>query len=175
MKMKRILVITTLFLAISCSKSKTKKESEKTIFNQTVERIENLDCFKNFEMNSGTVLNYEKIEWKYASTVLQSENKRIITFEEIIKSGKSENKFQILDTIHINNLNEREFISVGICENNGKGDSRIIALIERPENDYDVEKFTKIKKVWRANFVTKKIEEIENKKGIVCMNESYGI
>lgn len=173
--MKRILVVLILTLAFSCSKSKTKKESEKTIFNQVVERIESLDCFKNFEMNSGTVLNYEKIEWKYASTVLQSENKRVVTFEEIIKSGISENKFQILDTIHINNLSEKEFISVGICENNGKSDSRIIALIERPENDYDLEKFTKIKKAWRANFETKKIEEIKNKKEIECINESYGI
>ena len=175
MNMNRILIILIVFLTFSCSNSKQEKESKKTIFNEVFRDIENLEYFKNFEMNSANVLNYGKNEWKYAATVMQSENKRIITLEKIIETGESQSKFQILDTIHINNLSEKEFISVGICENNGKADSRIIALIERFENDYELEKFTTIKRVWKANFDTQKIEKIEKIGKIACMNEDYGI
>ena len=191
--MKKISIFIVIFLTFSCSDSKRKKEperlqikekgiiilkskqTEKSIFDIVFRKIEDVEYFKDFQMNSGTVLNYGNSEWKYASSVLQNKNKRIITLEKIIETGESQSKFQILDTLHINNLTENEFISIGICEKNGKVDSRIITIIERPENAFNLKTFSEIKRAWKANFKTEKIEKISKIKGIRCMNESSGI
>jgi hypothetical protein len=123
-------------------------------------------------LNSYTFFHWNVLKF---SLSVNLKNKRIITLEKIIETGASQSKFQILDTLHINSLSEDEFISIGICENNGKADSRIITIIERPENAFNLETFSQVKKAWKANFKTEKIEKISKIKGIRCVNESYGI
>ena len=191
--MKKILTYTLLFLTFSCTDSKKKEESKKleteqkeiivskpvktkeTIFDIVFRKIEDVEYFKDFEENSGTVINYENSKWEYAFVEMQKQNNRIILLEKIIETGEPKKKYQILDTIHVNNITEKEFISIGICQNNEKVDSRIFAIIERTEDDFDLEYYSKIKKAWKANLNNKKIEKMSEISGITCMNEGYGI
>ena len=191
--MNKILTFTLIFLTLSCSDSKKEKKSEKlqiekqevvisepehtekSLFDIVFRKIEDVEYFKDFEKNSGTVINYENSKWEYAFVEMQNQNNRIIILEKIIETGEPKKKYQILDTIHINNVKENEFTSIGICQNNEKVDSRILAIIERTENDFDLEYYSKIKRAWKANLETKKIEKITEINEITCMNEGYGI
>ena len=78
--MNKILTFTLIFLTLSCSDSKKEKKSEKlqiekqetvisepkpeqtekSLFNIVFRKIEDIEYFKDFEKNSGTVINYEK-------------------------------------------------------------------------------------------------------------------
>jgi hypothetical protein len=194
---KNIYLILILILTFSCKenkaektpfelKSETKKlskidkqitemEERKTIFDFTFRKFTELEYFKDFEKYSGTVINYESSKWEYAFQVIQKGNQRMILFEKIIETGKPNKDFKILDTIVINDLKENEFISIGLCRKNGKFDSRIFTIIENDINNNEVEFFKKIKKAWKANLDTKKIEKLNKISGIECTNEGYGI
>ncbi|WP_298289127.1 hypothetical protein [uncultured Lutibacter sp.] len=191
--MKKILTYTLLVLTFSCTDSKKKDESKElqteqkeiivsepektkeTIFDIVFRKIEDVEYFKDFEKNSATVINYENSKWEYVFVEMQKQNNRIIVLEKIIETGEPKKKYQILDTIHVNNITEKEFVSIGVCQNNEKVDSRIFAIIERTENDFDLEYYSKIKKAWKANLDNKKIEKMSEINGITCMNEGYGI
>ena len=191
--MNKISTFALIFLTLSCSESKKEKESEKlqiekqkvvisepeqtkkSLFDIVFRKIEDVEYFKDFEKNSGTVINYENSKWEYAFVEMQNENNRIVILEKIIETGEPKKKYQILDTIHINNITEKEFVSIGICQNNEKADSRIFAIIERTEDDFDLEYYSKIKKAWKANLNNKKIEKISEITEITCMNEGYGL
>ncbi len=182
-----------LVLTFSCTDSKKKDESKElqteqkeiivsepektkeTIFDIVFRKIEDVEYFKDFEKNSATVINYENSKWEYVFVEMQKQNNRIIVLEKIIETGEPKKKYQILDTIHVNNITEKEFVSIGVCQNNEKVDSRIFAIIERTENDFDLEYYSKIKKAWKANLDNKKIEKMSEINGITCMNEGYGI
>lgn len=151
------------------------EQTEKLIFDFVFRNIKEIEYFNDFEEGTSSVINYGNNKWKYAFAEMQNQKKRIIILEKIIETGKPEKKYQILDTIHINIFGENEFTSFGVCQNNGKLDYRIFTLIERTENDFDLETYSNIKKAWRANLETKKIESISEISGITCMNESYGI
>jgi hypothetical protein len=191
--MNKILTCILIFLTFSCVDKKNKTESqksltkqseteisdyektEKTIFDKIFRKINEIEYFKNYENGISSVINYEESKWEYAFVEMVNDNKRIVILEKIVETGKPKKKYQILDTIHINNFKENEFTSFGICQNNGKADSRIFTIIERTENNFDLEYYSKIKSAWKANLKTKKIEKMPKKSGIMCMNESYGI
>ncbi|GAL81554.1 hypothetical protein [Algibacter lectus] len=186
--MNKILTFILIFLTFSCIDNKKEKEiqpeevvkskpikTEKNIFDFVFRDIKEIEYFSNFEVGTSSVINFEKSKWEYAISEMQNKQKRIIILEKIVETGKPEKKFQILDTIHINNFKTNEFMSFGVCQNNEKADSRIFTVIESSENDFDLEIYTNIKKAWKANLETKKIEEISDISGVNCMNESYGI
>lgn len=188
--MNKISTFILIFLTFSCSHIKEEKKSEKrqieqeklvdseskkTIFDVVFRNINDLKQFEDFEMNSGTVIDYDKSEWEFAFLEIQHQNKHIVILEKIIETGEPKKNYQILDTIHINDLKETEFISIGSCQNKGKPDARILTIIDRADVGFEVEYYTKIKRAWKANLLTGKIEKISDIKGIVCTNDGYGI
>jgi len=151
------------------------EKAKNNIFDIVYRKIEDIEYFNGFDKQSGSVINNEKNEWEYAFVEMKNQNNRIIILEKIIETGKPDKNYQILDTIHINNVTEKEFISIGVCLNNGKVDSRIFAIIERTENDFNLEYYSKVKRAWKANLENKKIEKMSEIKEITCNNEGYGV
>jgi len=181
--MKNILFYILIILSFACTENKKEKNSdnisqteqtEKTLFDLVYRKIEDIKYFKDFDYNSSAVINYQDIKRKYAFVEMQKQNKVILVFEKIIETGQPKKKFQILDTIHLN-VSENEFTSMGICQENGKRDSRIFTVIEKTKNYHDLEYFSKINRAWKANLESKKIEILAETKGIKCQNESHGI
>ena len=191
--MNKILTYILILLTFSCVDKKNKTETqtslakqsetkisdsektEKTIFDKVFRKINEIEYFKNYENGISSVINYEKSRWEYVFVEMINGNKRIVILEKIVETGKPKKKYQILDTIHFNDFKENEFMSFGVCKNKGKADSRIFTIVERTENDFDLEYYSKIKSAWKANLKTKKIEKMLEIDGIMCMNESYGI
>jgi len=192
---KNIYIILILILTFSCKENSpenkstklkpiTKKTAEKpnseqahknTIFDLSFRNFKELDFFKDYEKNVGTVINYKESKWEYSFQELQNGNRRVILFNKIIETGKPKKDFKILDTIVINNLKENEFISIGICSNSGEFDPRIIAVIEDDINSVELENFKNIKRAWKANLDSLRIERITEIEGIQCLNEGFGL
>ncbi|CAL2081553.1 conserved hypothetical protein [Tenacibaculum sp. 190524A05c] len=192
--MKKIATCLVLLILTSCSKKQKDKNEEKvvtsvkkeksldkipdslkTIFDVNYQEILDIKEFKNYEHNSSSVINYKDSQWEYAVIVLQKEESRLVVFEKIIETGLPRKKFQILDTLHLNNLSKYEFISVGLCDKNDIADSRVFARIKYKETDPDLEYYTEIEAAWKVNLQNKKIEKLSDLSGIKCVNEGYGI
>jgi hypothetical protein len=69
----------------------------------------------------------------------------------------------------INNLDEYELLTIGYCQENEKEDESLIIIIKKT----DRLKIQNIKKVWRANTATNKIEIVNNLNHINCFNEWF--
>lgn len=183
--MNRTLVYILAFLFFSCVDNKNKTETQsslskqiekkKTIFDIVFRDIHEIKYFKNYKHRTSTIINYEEDKWDYAFVEMVNKNNRIVILEKIIETKQPQKKFQIIDTIHINNLKKHEFLSFGLCMKNRRLDSEIFTLIEGAESELDLEYYSKIKIAWKANLTTKKIEKMSQISGIKCKNESYGI
>lgn len=193
--MNRVLIYILLLLIFNCSDKKNKKEPEKvrieqneivisepkpeqiekSIFDVIYREIKDLEYFKNYEIGTSSVINYKESRWEYAFVEMINKEKRIIILEKIIETGRPKKNYQILDTIHINNFKANEFTSFGVCFNKENFDPRIFTIIEKTDNDFDLETFSNIIKAWKANLEVKKIEELYELNDISCTNEGYGI
>jgi hypothetical protein len=92
-------------------------------------------------------------------------NKRIILFEKFIEEkGNPKPKYQIIDTLNIDNLKENENVEYCNCRQDTLPDSEIIAIVEIEDKEY----YNKIRKAWRADTKTGKIVPIIDTKKINC-------
>ena len=118
--------------------------------------------------NGGGTLYDNKFEGTYGILDCSYQGFRILFLERLLDD--STYHAEILDGIAVK-VAEDEFISIQLCQKEGTKDMEIIALskLENEKEYYD-----QIKKAWRANRQTGKIEEI-SPSNIKCMNEGYGI
>lgn len=154
-----------------CNEPTTKNKS--SIFEIQFRDITKLSDFKNYEELNETVLDYKDNKSEFALVEIQKNNNRVIVLEKIIETGEPTKNFQILDTIQINHLKESEFTYFNTCSEDGLYDPGLFTIIEETENDFDLENYTNIKKAWKINTKTKKIEPILNVKRIACLNINF--
>lgn len=101
---------------------------------------------------------------------MYDQTNNLILLKSISLDSKNENRiFTILDTLVIPNMDKHELITIGYCQiNNGKEES-LIAITEKTGSL----KIQNIKKVWKANTTSEKIEQVNNLNGIECWNELF--
>lgn len=80
---------------------------------------------------------------------------------------------QILDTIKLNNLRDNTFIITRDCLEQGERNTSIVAMIEGDTNYREKESYSNIKRAWKINFQTNKLEEQTNIEEITCINDWY--
>lgn len=66
-------------------------------------------------------------------------------------------------------MNKLELITIGYCQINENSEENLIAIVDKT----DSLKIQNIRKVWRANVSTNKIEIADNLNGINCFNEWF--
>lgn len=164
--MKNLLFILTLLFLVSCD-DKTDKENHSIIglefqnFNQ----IKKLD---NYTKVSDTVIYENNLEPKHGILHLRNQTKNLLIFKSISRDSIEHITYKILDTLIIENLDKSELITIGYCQINEDNDENLIAFIDNTKS-FKVET---IKKVWRANTTSNKIEII-NTDGVQCFNEFF--
>ena len=129
--------------------------------------------FKNYKNVGGSVMYNFKDEaenYKFGISHLTDSIRNILTFEQFISEPNNpQPKYQILDTINIDNIKEYEIITYCECRQDTIFDPQIIALIKaEQDNDY-----YRIVRAWRADTKTGKIVLIKNTNGINCNLPSY--
>jgi len=88
--------------------------------------------------------------------------------------GRSVPIWGVLDVQAVPRLKPGEIASGGHCELRGKQYNPEIAAVIMAKGHRNEEKFKDIRKAWRLNTRTGKIEELPNKQ-VVCVNEGWGV
>lgn len=163
--MKNVLFILTLFILVSCDNKTSKKNH--FLIGMEFQNFKQIDELENYIKVSDTVIYGNNEEPKFGILHLHDNSTNLVVFKSITLNTIPNSTFKILDTLIISNLEKSEFITVGYCYINNGYDENIIAIVDKT----DSLKIQKIKKVWKANTYSKKIEKIYNLDEISCFNE----
>ncbi len=166
--MKRLLFILTSLILFSCGNKTSKKNH--SIIGMEFKKFNEIEGLSNYSKISDTTVYGNNSEPKHGILHLRDKKNNLIILKSITLDSKNENRiFKVLDTLIIPNLNKPELITIGYCQINENNDENLIAIVDKT----DSLKIQNIRKVWRANTSTKKIEIVENLSGINCFNEWF--
>ena len=166
--MKTLITVTLMILFMSCQNNtddanKIQTDSKTKFFQE----INELEEFKDFERGAGASIDQYFSIGLYGN--IKKENIYLVAFKKV-KFENGQVRYQIIDTLLMDNLEPNHYIGIGDCRINGRVDKEIIVIYE---DEDDVEFYTKIKKAWRADRGLMKIVEIDTTK-IDFINEGYG-
>lgn len=154
---------------ISCNINQ--KATKESIFSKQYHSFDEIKCFENFDNIGFAIVGDFNVgdfnEDGFNLYEFKKDNLTVLVFTKI-NSGSS--SFEILDTLHINNIEKTEHIEYQTCIKDSIGDPEIIAIVVSGNRQYD----TIARKAWKANREIKKIIEIDPK-GVECYNMGYGV
>ena len=165
--MKSLLFILTSLFVINCSHKADKKNS--SVIGMTFQNFKQINKLANYTKISDTVIYENNLEPKHGILHLNNQKNDLIIFKSISRDSAQNKIYKILDTLIIQNLSEPESITIGYCQTNEDNEENIIAIVSKT----DGLKIKNIKKVWRANTVSNKIEIVNNLYRINCINEWF--
>ena len=164
--MKRLLFILTSLILFSCGNKTSKKNH--SIIGMEFQKFNKIERLSNYSKISDTTVYVNNSELKHGILHLRDKKNNLIIFKNITLDSKNEDRiFKILDTLIIPNLNKPELITIGYCQIKQDNDQNLIAIVDKT----DSLKIQNIRKVWRANTITNKIEIVNNLDEINCFNE----
>ena len=164
--MKNFLFIFISLILFSCGNNTTKKNH--SIIGMEFQKFNEIERLSNYSKISDTTVYVNNSELKHGILHLRDKKNNLIIFKNITLDSKNEDRiFKILDTLIIPNLNKPELITIGYCQIKQDNDQNLIAIVDKT----DSLKIQNIRKVWRANTITNKIEIVNNLDEINCFNE----
>lgn len=174
--MKKIIMLSVVLIVVmGCKDNSDGKEpsgDQASIFDRSFKDYTEIDQLKEYEKVVDTVLYVEgNYNPAYRISQLEEGEKTLILFTRISvdEEDLSNISYTPVDTLHIDELDQNEFLTIGYCNINNEKAEELIAVIERTE-----EMSTQnIHKLWRANSNTEKIEELTDMEGVECWNENY--
>ena len=166
--MKNLLFILISLILFSSSNKPNKKNH--SIIGMEFQKFKEIEILSNYSKISDTAIYENNSAPKHGILHLRDEKNNLIILKSITFDSRNENRiFKILDTLIIPNLNKPELITIGYCQTNENNDENLIAVVEKT----DSLKIQNIRKVWRANTSTNKIEIVNILNGINCFNEWF--
>jgi hypothetical protein len=164
--MKNFLFIFISLILFSCGNNVNKKNH--SIIGMEFQKFNEIERLSNYSKISDTTVYVNNSELKHGILHLRDKKNNLIIFKNITLDSKNEDRiFKILDTLIIPNLNKPELITIGYCQIKQDNDQNLIAIVDKT----DSLKIQNIRKVWRANTITNKIEIVNNLDEINCFNE----
>ncbi|MFB2891337.1 hypothetical protein ACE1CI_00165 [Aerosakkonemataceae cyanobacterium BLCC-F50] len=107
----------------------------------------------------------------YGVSYVRQGSQQMLWFQNLVSRDRSGNpNWEVIDAISLPKFNTGEQIAPPTCKLKGVSDPELIALVKYE----DKEILTNIRRAWRANRRTRKIEEIPPK-NIVCQNPAWGV
>jgi hypothetical protein len=167
--MKRVLVLVMLVFAFFGA-------AQNPLFQKYVGQhyrdFSEFEQFKDYDDYGGMLLNYQNNQDTTDAFAWYGKgDTNIVIFESAYNpDGGSSARYIFKDALIIEELSKNRSIVYGLCSYEGVDDAYIVALMNVRRN---TEYFTKCKKAWRINPVTRVFEEIDPKK-VKCINEGFG-
>lgn len=164
-----------LFFFVACQDNAKQEENtpgENSLFEISFNDYKELDVLDGFEKESDTSVNTGNWPDEYRLMHLQKNLNNLILFYKIAELDSVTARvvsYRALDTVYIKNLKEDERVTVGYCYHEDFNEGEVIAIIQETDSLYS----TAIKKAWRANPGSEKIEVLKNHDGIKCLNEFF--
>ncbi|WP_372937876.1 hypothetical protein [Seonamhaeicola sp.] len=166
--MKRLLFIFASLILFNCANKTVKKNH--SIIGMEFKKFKEIDKLSAYSKISDTTIYGNNSEPKHGILHLRDKKNNLIILKSITSDSKNENRIiKILDTLIIPNLDKPEIITIGYCQINENNDENLIAIVDKT----DSLKIQNIRRIWRANTSTNKIETVENLNGINCLNEWF--
>ncbi|WP_341221765.1 hypothetical protein [Polaribacter atrinae] len=167
--MKNAFYSIILLMIVSCG-HKTNKKNHSIIGMESASRnFKDISLLKAYVKVTDTSIYENKREDKYGILHLKNESTHLVIFKGITTDSVKNLNYKILDTLSISNLKNTESITIGYCNLNTDNSTNIIAIVDKT----DRLKIKNIKKVWRANTTSQKIEIEKDLSGINCFNEFF--
>ena len=155
-------------MILSCGKNTTDKND--SIIGKKFEKIKDIKKLSNYTKISDTTIYGNNSEPKHGILHLRDDVNNMIVLNRITLDSIDEDRiFEVLDTLIIPNLNKPELITIGYCQVNKDNDENLISIVDKTDSLL----VQNIKKVWRANTATEKIERVADLNGINCLNEWF--
>lgn len=165
--MKNYSLILTLLILVSCN-NKTDKNNH-SIIGIEFQNYKQIDKLADYIKISDTTIYENDLDPKYGILHVRNQKNNLIIFNHISRDSIENIRYKILDTLTIQDLNTSELITIAYCQINNHNDENLIAIVDKT----DSLNIKNIKKVWRANTVSHKIETVTNLNGINCFNERF--
>jgi hypothetical protein len=167
--MRELLVLLMFFGAFFCT---AQNPFFKAYVGKHYRDLSEFEQFENFEDYGGMLLNHNNNQDTTDAIAWYGKGKtNIIIFESAYRpDGGTTARYIFIDALVIKNKKRNYTIKYGLCSFEGLEDAYIVALVKV---NSDQEFYTKCKKAWRINPVTRVFEAIDPKK-VKCINESYG-
>jgi hypothetical protein len=157
-------VLTVLFLILGCNSN---SPHLKGLIGKEYQTLTEFDVMKGYVEREGMLLeSFNDNEYALSQYVNGPSN--VIAFEKVLRRENGTVNYLLMDVLEINGIRNNRQVSCGLCRLNNNSDKDIIAVYQ---DKTDTTHFcSKIKKAWRANRKTKKIEQIDTN-GIDCLSE----
>lgn len=128
--------------------------------------------YKDFKDYGGMLLNYQQDQDTTDAFAWYGKgDTNIVIFESAYNpDGGTSARFIFKDALVIKDKKKNFSIIYGLCSYDGLEDAYVVAYMKV---NYNTEFYTKCKKAWRINPVTRVFEEIDPKK-VKCINEGFG-
>lgn len=165
--MKNLLIILILLTLISCGNNINKKNH--SIIGMEFQYFKQIDKLAGYTKVSDTTIYENNLDPKHGILHLRNQINNLIIFKSISRDSIENIIYKISDTLIIKSLNKPELITIGYCQMNEDNNENIIAIIEKTDSI----KVQNIKKAWKANTTSNKIEIINKLDGINCWNEYH--
>ena len=167
--MKNVFSILILLVLVRCGNQTGQKNNSIIGMASTNRNFKDIPQLKDYAKVNDTIIYEGNIEDKYGILHLKNKSTHLVIFKGITTDSLENVTYKILDTLSISNLKKTEFITIRYCYLNNDNDANIIAIVDKT----DRLKIKNIKKVWRANTTSNKIEQENNLNGINCFNEFF--
>lgn len=165
--MKSLFLILTTIIFLSCNKQTEKKNN--SMIGLTFQNYTQVNQLKDFNKISDTIIYENNIDPIFDILHLRDNTNDLVVFSNITFDSEHNRSYGILDTLIISNTGKPEFVTIGYCQINEDNNENLIAVVDKTDSLL----IQNIKKVWKTNTVSKKIESINNLNGINCFNEWY--
>ena len=139
---------------------------QNTLIGKVFRNSSEISELKNMDYWGGSMVS-DRFDIEY----LADGNHLVFIFSEIVRYEGNSAIFKIVDAIKTENIiTDESFILLSDCRKNKVSDSEIIAIGIYENKDF----LNKIVKAWRINTKTRKIEPIDDLRGIDCENVDGG-
>ncbi|OYX25980.1 MAG: hypothetical protein B7Z06_06415 [Flavobacteriales bacterium 32-35-8] len=167
--MKNSLFILTFIILVDCGSQPNVKSN--SIIGMEFQDFKQVNQLENYIKISDTVIYENGTFPKYGILHLRDKTNNLVVFKSLSMESNQDIRFKILDTLIIPNPNTSELVTIGYCQENEDNNENLIALVDKTDSLM----IQNIKKVWRANTTSQKIESITSLKKINCLNEERPI
>lgn len=165
--MKNLFLVLTLIIFVSCN-NQTEKNNN-SIIGIKFQNYNQINQLKNYTKVSDTVIYENNTDPKCGILHLRDKKSNLVVFKGISHDATEKITFEILDTLIIPNSSKPEFITIDYCRINEANNENLIAVVDKTDSLL----IQNIKKAWKANTVSEKIESLNNIQGINCYNEWF--
>ncbi len=174
MKNLLFLLSTVFFMGCQNNKQAERTAAEDPFFATTFSDYKEFEALADYEKEIDTSVYMGGLQDFYRLMNLRKNDDYLVLFYKVTEWDKQENypvAYQVIDTIHVKNVKEDEWVSVGYCYHEDYYEGEVIASV-RGRGDSEL---VEIMEAWRANPESGSVEALEEFEGITCLNETLDL